>query len=355
MNLKHCQFPVKDVEFYSVLRKRVNAYFKNNNISKHANMSMILKTIFVFSLFFIPYAVLLISNNLTSSTVFLLSAIMGFGMTGIGLGIMHDANHGAYSSNKTINKILGLSLNMIGANAEIWKIQHNRLHHTYTNIEGADHDLATPFFLRLSPTQKKLRMHRFQYIYAWFFYCFSTLARVLVKEFVQITQFKSIGLISNRSFFQLIGWKLFYLITMIIIPLYFIQAPMWAIITSFLMMHLINGLLMSAIFQVAHIMPSCTFPEASEENQLQDSWVRHEMKTTTNFSPKSKVFTWLVGGLNYQVEHHLFPQVCHVHYPDISHIVSNTAYEYGLPYNSEKTFMGAIGNHIKMLHKLGND
>jgi linoleoyl-CoA desaturase len=359
MNLQSYKFAVSDVEFFSVLRKRVNHYFEENKISKHANASMVLKTILMLSLFFVPYLILLFGSITEPLHVFLLCMPMGLGMAGIGLCVMHDANHGSYSSKKWINNLLGLTLNVIGANAVIWKLQHNRLHHTYTNIEGADDDLVTPPFLRMSPGQKKLSIHKYQYIYAWFFYCFSTLARVIVKEFVQLKKFTKIGLLessekSTKAFMQLVGWKIFYVIVMIAIPIYMIEAPLWSILLSFLSMHLVNGLIMSTIFQVAHIMPNCSFTNGEETKDIEDSWVRHEMKTTTNFSPKNPLFTWFIGGLNYQVEHHLFPKICHVHYPEISGIVEKTANEFGLPYNSEPSFLSATKNHVKMLYNLGH-
>lgn len=359
MNLPSSKFAdAENLEFFSLLRQRINTYFESTNTSKHGNTNMIVKTITMFLLYFIPYFVLLLANITHPFLIISLWVMIGFGMAGIGLCIMHDANHRSYSSRNLINKYLGYSMNLIGANAEIWKLQHNRLHHTYTNLEGEDDDINTPFFLRFSPHKKRLWIHRYQYIYVWFFYGISTLSWVTTKEFMQLYRYRKMGLINGKKKFrkmkwQLIGWKVFYYLYMLVLPLIFIPAPAWLIIVSFLIMHFVTGLLISMVFQTAHVMPTCAYPLADTSGELDHSWAVHEMMTTTNFSPKSKIFTWFIGGLNYQVEHHLFPSICHVHYKKISHIVETTATELGIPYNSEKNFISALRSHVNMLYELG--
>lgn len=345
-------------EFLPVLRERVNEYFTTNNISKNGDSNMIIKTIFMFSLYLVPYFFILFAN-ISNPYLFLgLWMLMGLGGAGIGLNIMHDANHGSYSSNGRINKFLSYSMNLIGGNAEIWKLQHNVLHHTYTNIEGSDDDIDTPPFLRFSPHKKRYGIHKFQFIYTWFFYGISTLSWVTAKEFGQLQKYDKLGLFrkekqKNIILMQLIAWKLVYYGYAVVLPYVFTDFSLGFILLCFLSMHFVSGLTLSMIFQTAHVMPECEFPVPNENGMLKSSWVEHEMLTTSNFAPKSKALTWLVGSLNYQVEHHLFPQICHIHYHKIAPIVEQTAKEFGVPYNSRRTFISALYHHARMLYILG--
>ncbi len=347
----------RSTDFSKELKSRVNGYFKTNNISKHANKSMILKTIFMLLLFFGP--LFLINTGIVKSVwlLFALYIVSGLGMSGIGMGIMHDAIHGSYSRHKRTNKILGYTLNLIGANATVWKIQHNVLHHTFTNVNGSDDDINPPFFLRFSPNTKWHWSHKFQYIYIWFFYCISTILWVTAKDFVRLTRYRNMGFMDNKEFNKkitaIIGWKLLYYSYALILPLIIVPLSWWIIVLAFLSMHIITGFLVSTVFQIAHIIPDTDFPMPDEKNIITGDWYRHQLATTSNFSPRSKVFSWLIGGLNYQVEHHLFPNICHVHYKNISVIVEDTAREFGLPYHTKQSFIMAIVDHIKMLRDLG--
>lgn len=345
-------------EFSKALRTRVNEYFKTNNLSKHANASMISKTVLMLLLFSVP--LIFINTGMVSNTkvLFALYIASGLGMAGIGMGIMHDAIHGSYSKNPKVNTLMGYTLNLIGANATVWKIQHNVLHHTYTNIEEADDDINTPFFLRFSPHAKRNSLHRFQYLYVWFFYSLSTISWITGKDFVRINRYHKMGFLNKKNEFRneiimLIGWKLLYYSYALILPLFIVPLAPWIIILAFISMHLVTGFLISLVFQIAHIMPDIEFPLPDENGLISGDWYMHQLATTTNFSPNNRLFSWLIGGLNYQVEHHLLPNICHVHYKKLSVIVADTAKEYGMPYHSKKSLMAAIKDHIKMLRQLG--
>ncbi|MBQ0733324.1 acyl-CoA desaturase [Aquimarina celericrescens] len=358
-SIKNLKFSKRtNSDFSKTLRNRVNNYFKTNNISKHANESMITKTIVMLTIFLAP--LLLINIGVVSAPwlLFTLYIISGVGMAGIGMGIMHDAIHGSYSKNKRVNKYLGYTMNLIGANATVWKIQHNILHHTYTNVEGMDDDINAPFFLRFSPHAKKNKLHQFQHLYVWFFYGLSTLSWVTVKDFIRLSRYKKMGFLNKKNEFRneiikVIGWKLLYYSYALIIPLLMVSLAPWMIVLAFLSMHFVTGLLISIIFQVAHIMPNTQFPLPNKDGVVEGDGFTHQLATTTNFSPKSRFFSWLIGGLNYQIEHHLLPNICHVHYKKISGIVADTAKEYGIPYHTKKTFAAAIMDHIRILRKLG--
>jgi linoleoyl-CoA desaturase len=357
--MEHLRFSrATDKDFSKTLRRRVNSYFKENNISKKANATMVVKTIVMLTLFFGP--LMLLSTGLVTSVwlLFTLYVICGLGMSGIGMGVMHDAIHGAYSKNKRVNTLLGYTFNLIGANAKIWNIQHNILHHTYTNIEHADDDINTPFFLRFSPHAKHHWSQKFQHIYIWFFYGISTLLWITVKDFVNLKRYRDMGFLSKKNEFKRVllsmtSWKLFYYSYALVLPMIMVPLAWWIVLLGFLCMHLITGLLVSVVFQIAHIMPETDFPLPNKQGVMDNEWYKHQLATTSNFAPKSKLMFWLIGGLNYQVEHHVLPDVCHVHYKKINSIVVATAKEFGMPYHVKKSILHAIKDHMKMLKALG--
>ena len=321
---------------------------------------MVIKTVFMLAIFCIPFAIINTGVVTSSWLLFALYITSGFGMAGIGMSVAHDAIHGAYSKNSKTNTLIGYSLNMIGANARVWKIQHNVLHHTYTNIEHADDDINAPFFLRFSPNAKKYWTHKFQHIYIWFFYGLATISWITTKDFVRINRYHKMGFLIEKNEFKnavisIAAWKVFYYSFALIMPIIMVDLPWWHVLLAFLCMHFLTGLLISVVFQVAHIMPSSEFPLPNENGLIAGDWSTHQFATTANYAPKSRVLSWLIGGLNYQIEHHLLPGICHVHYKELSKIVIETAKEYNLPYNTNQTFLKAIRVHSKMLKQLGNN
>jgi linoleoyl-CoA desaturase len=344
-------------QFTATLRKNVNTYFKEKGISTKGNSKMWLKTLVMFSIYFTPF-ILMLTLPLSGWTVFPLSVIMGIGMSGIGMGVMHDASHGSFSKKAWINKLLTNTMYFIGGNPFNWKVQHNILHHTYTNVEGYDEDIEPKGALRLSQQTPLKRVHRFQHIYALFLYCLMTLVRT-VNEFAQLAKYnkdgftRAQGSTPSREMTRLILTKAVYLLTIIGLPMIFASYSWWLVLTGFLVMHFVAGLLMSTVFQMAHVVEIADQPIPEEGGIINKEWAIHELETTANFSRNSRWFGWMIGGLNYQVEHHLFPNICHVHYRAISPIVQKTAEEFGVPYNVNRTFLGAIASHLRLLKQLG--
>lgn len=321
---------------------------------------MVIKTVIMLCLFLAPLLILIFGGIESVGVLFLLYILSGFGMAGIGMGIMHDAIHGSYSGNRKINKLLSYSLNMVGANAIMWKFQHNVLHHSFTNVHESDDDINTPPFLRFSPDRPLKKAHRYQYLYTWFFYALATLSWITTKDFVRLKRYYEFGLIKTEAEFKrirlnIIGWKIAYFVYALILPMVMTTFPIWLVFLAFISMHLITGTCISLIFQIAHVMPSVAYPIPSDDGQIETNRMVHQMVTTTNFAPSNRILFWLVGGLNYQVEHHLYPNVCHVHYRKIAPIVKQTAEEFGVPYLSEPTFFGALRSHARMLYLLGRE
>jgi len=353
------KFNVQDRrEFIQVLRTRVNAYFKDNNISRYANLNMKVKTAFMISLYFIPLALLAFGAISQVWVMFLLWALMGLGMAGIGLSIMHDANHGSYSRNQKVNDALGYLINFIGGYHINWKIQHNVLHHSFTNIHEHDEDLENSV-LRFSPNQERKWIYRFQAFYAPVFYAIMTLYWSTSKDFQQVMRYhrKNLlatqGLTLRQALGELTFNKAWYILLTMVMPMLMLPFSWWIPLLGFVMMHLICGLSLALIFQTAHVIEETNFFKADESGSVENNWAVHQLLTTANFANGSRVFSWFIGGLNYQIEHHLFPNICHVHYRKISKIVRETAQEYGIPYYEHRTFVGALRSHFKLLYQLG--
>lgn len=346
-------------DFYKTLRKRVNTHFRDKNISVHANTNMKIKTIFMLTVYFLPL-VLIISGVVNSFWLILLMwTIMGFGMAGIGLTIMHDANHGSYSKHKKVNDAMGFVLNFIGGYHLNWRIQHNVLHHSFTNVEGLDEDIEKQGIVRFSPNQERKKIFRFQIFYAPLLYGILTLYWFVFKDIEQTFRYhkkdllKTQGLTLRKALIRIVFHKIWYFGLTIILPIYMFNGPWWVIIIGFLIMQFICGLILALIFQSAHVLESTQFYEVDSSGSLENNWAIHQMKTTANFANGSVVFSWFIGALNYQIEHHLFPNICHVHYKDISKIVKQTADEFDVPYYEYKTFFGALKSHFTLLHHLG--
>jgi linoleoyl-CoA desaturase len=346
-------------EFSVTLNKRVGEYFKHNNISRHANAEMIIKTIVMFSLYFGPY--FLVVSGLVTSTAWLLLLVivMGIGLAGIGLAVMHDANHGAYSKKAWVNDLIGYSLNLIGANAFNWKLQHNVLHHTFTNVHEEDEDIRPRGALRLSPHADWKKAHKYQFIYAWFLYGLMTLMWMFVNDFTRIIRYQKNGLARKHKAVMLNEWliliasKIVYIGYIFVIPVLFTELPWWHIVLGIFIMHYLAGFVLAIIFQPAHVIEGAEFPLPNADYSMENNWAIHQLLTTTNFGNRSRWFSWYVGGLNFQIEHHLFPNVCHVHYRKLASIVQETTREFGLPYKSANTFIGALAGHAKLLKQLG--
>lgn len=319
---------------------------------------MYLKTIILFAAYITSYLVLILMDVPTWAA-FTLLTVIGVAYAGIGMSVMHDANHGAYSKNKRVNTALGYALNFIGANRYNWRIQHNVLHHTYTNIHGLDEDMENGDLIRLSPYSDLRWYHRFQHIYAWALYSLSTISWVLLKDYKQYASIKRKGLYNKKQdnlakeMFIMIISKLFYFGYVFAIPLIFTSYSFWQVLIAFVFTHLIAGFFVGLTFQLAHIVEETEHLTKDASTEVARSWSVHQLYTTANFARASKFLNWYIGGLNFQIEHHLFPGICHVHYHKLAAIVQRTANEFNLPYNEYKTMGAAVRSHYTTLKKFG--
>ena len=338
--------------FFRELKTRIDNYFEENKITKTGGSRMVWKAIGMLSVYLIPY-VLILTGWFGPWSMLLLSILMGAGLAGVGMSVMHDACHGAFSEKRWVNKLFARSMYLVGGNVYNWKIQHNTLHHTFTNVHHADEDIAGKAFLRLDRNDPLKPSHRYQHWYALALYSLMTFA-FHVKDFRQVWNWgrDTSSKVFYKEFSLLVLGKLFFFAFMFIPPILLLNIPFWQILIGFTVVNLTAGFILAVVFQLAHIVEEAQQFKA-ENGQLENIFAVHQLETTANFSPKSRFLTWYLGGLNFQVEHHLFPNICHLHYKHIAPIVERTAREFQVAYNIHPTFGSALGSHMRQLKRLG--
>jgi len=344
-------------KFYLTLNARVDAYFKEKGLSKHANAGIVVKTIVLMSVYLLPLFVVAFLQPAFGWSL-LLWILMGIGMAGVGMSVMHDANHGAFSEKQRVNDWIGYSILLLGGSILNWKLQHNTLHHTFTNITHYDDDVADKPGLRLSPHTELKKGHRYQWLHAVFIYSLVTFYWVTWKDFGQYIRYTAMGVnkntpAQNRVFLaKIIVIKLLYFALFVGFPIA-AGVAVWQVVAGFLLMHFVGGIILTIIFQLAHSVEEAIYPLPNEHGVIENEWAIHQMQTTVNFSRRNRILSWYVGGLNFQVEHHLFPKICHIHYPRIANIVEHTAKEFNVPYLEHKSFAHALRSHFAMLRRFG--
>ena len=345
------------MKFFRTLNSRVNTYFKDNRLEKTGNWKLHLKTAIMFGLFFIPFFAILFID-MPFWLHFVSSIVIGIGMAGVGMNVMHDGNHGSYSAKPWLNKIMGGSIYILAGNVYNWQVQHNVLHHTYTNIPGHDEDLDAGRVIRFTKEATWYKFHKFQHYYSVFLYGLLTINWCLTTDFKQMGVYLkrklSYGDAPNPKnlWTGLVISKIVYFGFWIVLPL-LVGVTWWKVLIGFFAMHYTAGLILSIVFQLAHIIDDTTNPNPNEAGEIENTWAIHQLFTTVNFAPKSWIVNWYTGGLNHQIEHHIFPHISHIHYGKIADIVKQTAQECNLPYYEYKTMRSAVIAHFRHLKDLG--
>lgn len=342
-------------EFSAVLRKKVDEYFRTNRIKQTGNWKLYSKTIILLASMALLYWIL-VFHTPAAWLAIPLCALAGINLAAIGFNIMHDGCHGSYSRKQWVNDLMGYTLDVMGGMSYFWKVKHNVAHHSYTNIESHDDDIDIRPLMRLSTQQPKRSFHKFQHIYWPVLYGQTYLWWVLVRDFKKYFQMRvATTEIPKMKFKQhVIFWvgKLVYFTIFWFIPLLMLSA--WQFIIGYGLVLFVCGITLGIVFQLAHVIEEVEFPEPDPKTlRIENAWFIHQLQTTANFATKSKFWGWLTGGLNFQVEHHLFPRVSHVHYPAISSIVKQVCAEYNIVYNEHPTFRSAFMSHMRHLKHIG--
>ena len=351
--------------FNHTVKQRVNAYFKDNDIKMYGDYRMWIKIVFILTGILATYlSILYIGSDIENVApnwgvwaLLLLACLHGTFVALAGLNICHDAIHGSLSDKKWINNIFGMLFNVIGANKYNWENMHNKAHHIFTNVDEYDEDLETGGFIRLSPNQEWKPIYKYQVFYSWPLYTLSSILWVLWKDYKKFFSFSIGPFVFEKhpriEYFNFFFFKALYYSLFIAIPFYVIELHWSYILFGWIMMHLFEGWVLTIVFMMAHVVEGTECPVPEEGGVMETSWAVHQLNTTANFAIDNPMVNFFCGGLNFQIEHHLFSNICHVHYVDIAKIVSDAAEEYGHIYNNNKTFSSAIASHARFLNRLG--
>lgn len=341
--------------FASTLRARVNDYFKTRQLSNTGNRRLYIKSITLVTTAIALYTALL-SLTMPVWLSCLLCVVLGITFAAIGFNIMHEGGHQSFSKSTWLNTVSAYTLNMLGGTIYFWKQKHNINHHTYTNIDGLDHDIDVKF-MRMHADQPHRWFHRFQFAYWFVLYGISYIAWVLFQDFEKYFSGK-MGQRAERKTMplreHLIFWatKTGYALVYFIIPI--IAVGWLPALIGWLIAGVSCGFCLAVVFQLAHVVEDTQFPIADEESgKIEQEWMVHQLSTTANFATGSQTVSWLLGGLNFQVEHHLFPRISHVHYPAINKLVKATCKEFGVTYLEHRTMGGAFASHLRHIYRLG--
>ena len=337
--------------FHAVIKDRVDKYFEERGLEKTGDRRLFIKTVVILIAAAASYVFLVFLAD-TWPEVLIGILAMSLSLAFIGLNIQHDGNHGSYSQSRRVNRIMGMTLDLIGGSHFLWHQKHNILHHTYTNIDELDDDLHTSGLLRLSPDQTRRAWHRFQHWYALPLYSLLTLSWVVYGDFQKlirgrIGEYRLRGA-TWRDLTFFLTMKSLYFAAALGLPL--ILHPALSVVAAFLSVHLLLGFTLATVFQLAHTVDGNSFPSPSPETRKMDrEWAIHEIETTANFARSNPIVSWCLGGLNFQIEHHLFPRICHIHYPSISPIVESTCAEFGISYLAFPSILAAVRAHLRHL------
>jgi linoleoyl-CoA desaturase len=285
-----------------------------------------------------------------------LAVSLGLAMAAVGFNIQHDGGHHACSTRPWVNRLMALTMDLVGASSYVWRWKHGVLHHTYVNITGHDDDVNLGPLARLTPHQRRLPFHRFQHWYLWPLYGLFTIKWEFYDDFRDVLT----GRLGPLRFPRPRGWdlvaflggKAVFFALALAVPL-LLHSP-WAVLLYYGVVSCILGAVLGVVFQLAHCVEQAAFPlPHAETGRIENAWAVHQVETTVDFAPHSRVAAWLLGGLNFQIEHHLFPRVCHVHYPALAPLVEQTCHEFGLRYSVHETIWAGVASHYRWLRRLG--
>jgi len=341
--------------FDRALRRRVERYFQNTGLRQRDCPRMYGKTAIVLAWLAASYTLLVFAAEVWWLAL-PLAVSLGLAMAAVGFNVQHDGGHRAYSNHRWINKLAALTLDLLGGSSYVWARKHNSIHHSFSNITGHDDDIDLHSIARLSPHQKRLEFHRLQHFYLWAVYGLLPIKWHLISDFRHVIT----GRIGEHRFPRPRGWDLMIFIAgkavfftlALVIPM--LLHPWWLVLPVYAAATYVEGLALSIVFQLAHCVEDADFPLPRQDTgRMEFEWASHQVETTVDFARQNGLLSWFIGGLNFQIEHHLFPQICHVNYAALAPLVEDTCREFGLRYTVHQTFLAGVASHFRWLRRMG--
>jgi linoleoyl-CoA desaturase len=350
------RYRTRDSAFYVALRQRVAKYMQDNRLSRHAGARMFGKTALIFGAFFSSYG-LIVTNHFTGVALVFALVFMHFSLFLTTIGVAHDATHYSYFKSRRANEAMWIIFDLLGVNSHFWVKTHVHSHHHAPNVALFDSAIDSFSIVRLHPKTKRHPVARYQHLYMFVIYGLATLYQCYVLELVSLKKnfigFRHGSRRSRVNIAKIYFFKLFMAGYSLLLPLAVVNAPWWQIALGCLAGHFVCGTTIGIVFMTTHLAEDTMFPEADEDDCLPQPHAEHILATTADFSVENPLVTWIAGGLNLHVAHHLFPSISQVHLPEITKIVKEVAREYGLAYR-EYSLFGALRSHLRLLKRLGS-
>ena len=345
---------VGDNSFQVELRRRVAEYFRQSGRPQRDCPLLYAKTFILLVLFFGLYVVLVFAAQ-TWWQALAMAVLLGMMTAGIGLNVQHDGSHHGFSSRRWVNKLMAMTLDLIGGSSYVWHYRHTVLHHTYVNITGHDTDIDLGGLARVTPYQRRLDIHRWQHLYMWPLYGLMAIRWQIIGDYRDVIRGEIAGHPIPRpqgwDLVVLLGGKLLFLALALVLPMFF--HPWWVVLLFYVVVGMVTGIILSVVLQLAHTVEKAEFVAPTEANRIENAWAIHQVESTVDFARGSRAAAWLLGGLNYQIEHHLFPRICHVNYPAMSTIVERTCRDFGVEYHEHRSFGAGLVSHFRWLKHMG--
>ena len=342
-------------EFQAELRRRVDDFFARTNRRQRDCLQMYSKTAILIAAWATSYVLLVVVARTWWQAV-PLAILLGLTTAGIGFNVQHDGGHQAYSNHRWVNKLMAMTLDLIGASSYLWHWKHGVFHHTYVNITGHDTDIDVGVLGRLTPHQPRFKFHRWQHLYLWPLYGLLAIKWHLYDDFKDAIT----GRVGAHRIPRPKGWELAIFVTGKALFLGFAFAiplllhPLWKVLVFYGIVELVLGMVLSVVFQLAHCVEEADFVVPSgDPARIGNAWAIHQAQSTVDFGRRSSMLAWFLGGLNFQIEHHLFPRICHVNYPAMSNVVEETCREFGVKYTEHPSFWAGLASHFRWLRRMG--
>jgi linoleoyl-CoA desaturase len=345
----------RDTAFQLALRQRVAEYFDATGRPPRGGWQMYAKTVILLAGFALVYALLVLAAETWVQGV-VLAILLGLFTAGIGLNIQHDGGHRAFSDRPWVNRLMALTLDLIGGSSYLWRWKHGIFHHTYVNISSHDTDIDLGILARLAPHQERRGFHRWQHLYLWPLYGLLAIKWQCLDDFRKLVRGRinqhRVPRPTGRELLIFIAGKTVFFTLAFGIPLQF-HSPA-TVLSFYAISGMVAGFLLSVVFQVAHCVEEAEFPMPRDgTGRLDRAWAVHQVETSVDFCRRSRIMSWLVGGLNFQIEHHLFPRISHIHYPAISGLVEQTCRDFGIRYTVHRSLWAGIASHFRWLRRMG--
>ncbi len=344
-------------DFFASVKKRTLKYLRENGLSRFGGAKVFVKGI-ICSVSTLVFYLAALLGNFPDPTTLMFAILFGISSLLLVLNIGHDGAHGTLAPGRKFNDAIQmLTFSLVGTDSYLWKVRHVKAHHFSPNVNTFDVDMSENGIVRLTPFQKYYWYYRFQHFYAPFVFGFINIHTMLFYDFRCLLTGRLDNVKLNNLNWQILSRFMFlkinFVLVMFVIPYATMDRPWWHIAIGAFVISFVNSIIYVSLFIGTHHCEGIQYPTADERGVMPHGWAYHQVVTALDWLPLSKLANFLAGGSNTHVAHHLFPNISHIHYVQITKIIQEEAERFGIPYN-ESSFLGMIASHYRHLKKMGS-